>query len=361
MNSFHNPKHPIYLINSIEPEASNMVRWNDEDTVIDSNSSTEAADTPQGIEARNLFLYAKMNAWDDLIGCLPSYSPETIRYACDEAAGDEKASLLHVVLSSSDVPLHVISAVLESTGNPKSMVTDTNALKQTPLHTAVHFIPERAEVIECLVQVAPEIVNYRDHLNLRPIDILLQKIIMTEEVVKYVNNTGVALLDELWETASILARYANSQQGQSELQPTLHSCLRILDFPFALKERALKRYASQLREKDAVGDLPLHVIASQIPPTEGGIDEDYELDFLNKILTQCPAAAAEWNNAHHTPLYVAINGGRKWNSGVRRLLEANPAAIGNIQLPRMMFPFLLEKLNPTTLFGVLVTQPELLP
>lgn len=338
-----------------------MVRWNEEDTVIDSNASTEVVQAPQSVEARNLFLFAKMNAWDDLIRCLPSHSADNIRYACDEEAGDEKASLLHVVLSSDEVPLHVIRAILDSTRNPRSMVIDTNAVKQTPLHTAVHFIPERADIIECLVRVAPAIISYRDHLNLRPIDILLQKIIMTEEVVKYVNNTGEALLDELWETASILARYANSRRGQLELQPTLHSCLRIFDFPFALKERALKKYYQQLTEPNSFGDLPLHVIARQTPPIEGGVDEDYELDFLNRVLTLCPAAAAQWNNEHHTPLNVAIQSGRKWNSGVRRLLEANPAAIGNVQLPRTVFPYLLARLKPSTLYGVLVAQPNLLP
>ncbi|CAJ1906381.1 unnamed protein product [Cylindrotheca closterium] len=337
-----------------------MVRWNEEDTVIDNNTSIEVVQAPQNVEARKLFHFAKMNAWDDLIGCLPSYSEDTIRHACDEAAGDEKASLLHVVLSSDSVPVHVIRAILDSTGNPASMVSETNVLKQTPLHTAVHFIPERADIIECLVRVAPAIIGYRDHLNLRPIDILLQKIIMTEEVVKYVNNTGVALLDELWETASILARYANSKKSQPQFQPTLHSCLRIFDFPFALKERALKRYYQQLTVVDATGDLPLHVIARQTPPAEGGVDEDYELDFLNRVLTLCPAAAAQWNNEHHTPLYVAIKSGRKWSSGVRRLLDANPAAIGNVQLPRALFPYLLARLKPSTLYGVIVAQPELL-
>lgn len=187
-----------------------------------------------------------------------------------------------------------------------------------------------------------------------------RKIIMAEEVVKYVNNTGEALLDELWETASILARYANSRQGQLELQPTLHACLKIFDFPFALKERALKRYYQQLTKPDAAGDLPLHVIARQTPPIESGVDEDYELDFLNRVLMLCPAAAAHWNNEHRTPLYVAIQSGRKWNSGVQRLLDANPAGMGNVQLPRACFPYLLEKLKLSTLYGIIVAQPELL-
>jgi len=104
----------------------------------------------------------------------------------------------------------------------------------------------------------------------------------------------------------------------------------------------------------------LHVIARQTPPAEGGVDEDYDLDFLYRVLTLCPAAAAQWNKEHQTPLYVAIHCGRKWNSGIRRLLDANPAAIGNIQLPRRLFPFLLAKLKPSTLFGVINASPDLL-
>lgn len=153
-----------------------MVRWNDEDTVIDNNTSIEVVQAPQSVEARNLFHFAKINAWDELIGCLSNYSADTMLHACDQANGYENASLLHVVLSSEEVPLRVVREILDSSCNPTSMVSDTNAMKQTPLHIAIHFIPERTEIIECLVRVAPAIISFRDHLNLRPIDILLQKV-----------------------------------------------------------------------------------------------------------------------------------------------------------------------------------------
>ena len=111
-------------------------------------------------------------------------------------------------------------------------------------------------------------------------------------------------------------------------------------------------------EPDEVGDLPLHVIARQLPPLDGGIDEDYELDFLNRVLELCPTAAEQFNHENHTALYVAIRSGRKWHSGIRRLLEANPAAIVNLALPRALLPRLFAMIQPSTIFGVLVAQLE---
>jgi hypothetical protein len=338
-----------------------MASWNDEDNIIDGNDSVGVVKSKFGKEAKNLFLFAKLGAWDDLVQNLHTCSSEIIRDSLDESAGDEGATLLHVVLTSCKVPVAVVETILEFAGGPPSMVTIQNSMQQTPLHTAIHCIPERTEIVECLVRVAPEIARQRDYLHLRPIDILAQKVIMTEEVIKYSHQHGEQILDDLWETAHVLCNLWRDQT--LERQPIVHTCLKSFDFPFALKERALKRYETQLRQTDGGGDLPLHVIARQSPPPKGEEEEDYELDFFNRILYLYPGGASQRNNEHETPFLIAIRSGRRWNSGILRLMEAHPAAIDDLQLPRGVYAIFFARLvkaeRMSILYDVINAQPQL--
>jgi hypothetical protein len=341
-----------------------MVSWNDEDDMIEGNDSVGVVKSKFGKKAKNLFLFAKLGAWDDLVQNLHACSSKIIRDSLDELAGDEGATLLHVVLSNCKVPVAVVETILEFAGGPPSMATIQNSMQQTPLHTAIFFIPDKTEIVECLVRVAPEIARQRDCMHLRPIDILTQKVIMTEEVIKYSHQYGEKILDDLWETAHVLAHANSLWQDQTlERQPIVHTCLKSFDFPFALKERALKRYETQLRQTDGGGNLPLHVIARQYPPHKGEEEEDDELDFFNRVLSLYPGGASQLNDEHETPFFIAIRSGRRWNSGLLRLLEAHPAAIDDLQLPRGIYPLLFARLvkaeEMSILYDVINALPQL--
>ena len=349
-------------------------------------------------DARYLFRMARSNDWDGLEHNLKSSSFEVLRNAVDDAystAGDEESnSLLHVLVTCSDVPVTIVrtiltksptspSSALEGSTLPKedstSLATIQNHAKQTPLHTTLHVVPERTDIVDCLVRAAPETVRCRDVLRVRPIDILCQKIIMMEEVIKYSHHhreEEKGMLNCLWETVRVLAQAACSNDGEEspsrnlmqpheQQQPILHACLLGRDFPFALKERAMKRYRSQLKHTNANGDLPLHIISRLPPPkrVEEDDEDDFEGDFLERILSLYPAAAAVCNQEGQIPLVLATKNGRRWNSGVSLLLEAHPFGVEDLQLPLQLYPMLFERLQKDgrtcTLFHLIQAKPEL--
>jgi hypothetical protein len=275
---------------------------------------------------QRLLRLARLEAWEELIVSLQASSSETILFVVEESMDEEGGpsdimdpevtSLLHVVCTSANVPLLVVEMILDLSGGPPSVATIPNHLQQTPLHITLHFIPERTDIVDCLVRAAPEGVHLRDtHEYVRPIDILYQKLIMREEVIKLVSSHSdeeemdylYGDLDDLWETAKILAQASCSNATNHKMmcndtpppprppQPIVHSCLLVKDFPVALTERAMKRYWKQLRETNADGDLPLHVIARVSPPPKGEGDDDEEDeedddegDFLDRVVSLYP-------------------------------------------------------------------------
>lgn len=338
-----------------------MVICNDEEHVVEGDDAASGLDSKHCKEALDLFQFAKLGDWDPLVHRLRRCPSEVIRSVLDASAGIEGSTLLHVVVTSQKVPITVVETIVQEGGTP-SVASIRNTLEQTPLHTAIHCIPERPDIVEYLVREAPETVSQWDHLHLRPIDILTMKVILSEEVVKYSHNEKM-ILEELWETAHILAHANNSWRDQPlRRQPIVHTCLQTLDFPFALKLRALRRFGKQLRQANDDGDLPLHVIARQ-PPLPKGEEVDDELDFLNRVLSLYPLGATEWNNARETPLLIAIRSGRKWNSGVLQLLEAHPAGLNDLKLPRVVYPTLFARIlkadKKAILYEIINAQPQL--
>lgn len=322
----------------------------------ENDSITRVQSEYDKVASKHLFLCAKLNAWDDLVQNLKTTSADIVRNGVDESDIDDGVSLLHVVLTHSKIKLSIIEGILDA-GGRHQMAMLSNSLKQTPLHVTIHFIPERTEIVKCLIQAAPETIQQRDYLYLRPIDILCQKLIMMEEVNKYTHQHENSL-DALWETAHLLA--IASCAHTVEQQPILHSCLQSFDFPFALKDRAIKRYHEQLRQIDTNGDLPLHIIARQPPPPTADDDEG---DFLEKVLHLYPEAASKCNLQNESALLVAIQSGRRWQSGISLLLEESPSMICDLDLNRQLYPLLFEKLLKdsewSTVYSILQAKQDL--
>lgn len=273
----------------------------------------------------------------------------------------------------------------------------------------------RPELIQLLVDTAQTAVRQRDMEGLLPIEILTQNILMKEERLRYITHHPVSYrtgrdLEANWECAYILVRAAaQGTQGQgiesspytseshldqritglssnshgvegdededdhgdgdgtdnnAAIIPTrkfmLHACLKANDIPLALIERAMKRYHDELDVIDELGDLPLHLVAAQ-----GQAADDAD-DLLGEILNAYPPAACARNNIGAMPLDLAIASGRRWETGIGKLLQVNPealveSAVSHIpdNLYPLAFAILLQHDAASLVFGMLTAKPGL--
>lgn len=342
-----------------------------------------------------LFDLVREERWEVMSERLENTPPIVVRDQTDPSDNEDDApgdTILHVVAGMERVPVQVVEKIISRILTIESSIASLrNCLQQTPLHIAVFSIPERTDVIERLYHACPENVQARDALRLRPIDIITERIIMLEEVIKYSTREEVdwdGMIKRFWESVGVLVGASKSGQcskdgNDDETTRTtspllLHACLRSKDVPFALTDRAMKHNKGQLELVDDNGDLPLHTV-SRIPPpvrrratsnpeeeedddddSDDEDDDNGEGDFMNRILSAYPQAAAQYNHAHQLPLIVAIESGRKWNSGISRLLEVYPSAIQDAHLPLNIFPFMFERLSsqPDITYRILQSLPD---
>jgi ankyrin repeat protein len=295
--------------------------------------------------------------------------------------------------------------ILAVGGSEAASFTDESA--RTPLHIAALEVADvtSPELIQLLVDAAPEAARQRDVEGLLPIEMLTHKILMKEERLRYITHHPVSSrtgrdLEANWQCAYILVRATQGQkQGLASSSPTteshldqvtgissrhgvdveeeeeeestnnaaiparqlmLHACLKANDIPLALIERAMKRYHDQLEEIDELGDLPLHLVAAQ------GQADDKTDDLLDEILNAYPPAACVRNNNGAMPLDLAIASGRRWETGIEKLLQVNPEAllestVSNIpdNLYPLVFFTLLQHDATSLVFGMLTAKPGL--
>jgi ankyrin repeat protein len=309
-----------------------------------------------------------------------------------------------------EIPLESFQTILKVGGSEAASFTDNN--ERTPLHIAIlEAADSRPELIQLLVDTAPEAARQRDVEGLLPIEILTQKILMKEERLRYITHHPVSSrtgrdLQANWQCAYILVKatqgkrrqgqeYALTPSSNSHLnqvtglhsshdvdgeendkddegannhaamtparQLMLHACLKANDIPLALIERAMKRYHDQLEEIDDLGDLPLHLVAAQ------GQADDTEDDLLGEILNAYPPAACVRNNRGALPLDLAIASGRRWKTGIEKLLQVNPEALMESTVSVIsdsLYPLIVATLlqhDATSLvFGMLTAKPGLI-
>jgi ankyrin repeat protein len=318
--------------------------------------------------------------------------------------------LLHAACLIPETPLVSFQTILQVGGKQAASFTDDSA--RTPLHMAVleGAADMRPEIIQLLVEVAPEATRQRDAEGLLPIEILTQKILMKEERQRYVQphriSASAARLEANWQCAYMLVRASMSSSSpttceQSPLehqavtdgvdgaeeegaenddngegsndtailpvtrprQLMLHACLKPNDMsiPLALIKRAMKRYPDELSVVDELdgGNLPLHLIAQQA-------DADDTDDLLGEILNAYPPAACVRNRDGATPLDLAIQSGRQWETSIGTLLQANPNALWEStvydifdNLHPLVFATLLRHDAASLVFGMLRAKPGL--
>jgi ankyrin repeat protein len=308
-----------------------------------------------------------------------------------------------------EIPQESFQTILAVGGSEAASFTDNNM--RNPLHIAIlEAADSRPELIQLLVETAPEAAQQRDVEGLLPIEILTQKILMKEERLRYITHRPVSSrtgrdLQANWQCAYILVKAAQRKQRQRQEKgkelasiPTternldihgvddekedkddgdgdgsnhnaamiparhlmLHACLKANNIPLALVERAMKRHHDQLEEIDELGDLPLHLVAAQ------GQADDTEDDLLGEILKAYPPAACVRNNHGALPLDLAMASGRRWETGIEQLLQVNPEAliestvsvIPDNLYPRI-FATLLQHDTTSLVFGILSANPGL--
>lgn len=347
---------------------------------MDSSNLTED-EVVQRWLAESLFPLARAKRWTKLMEEMKDIQSDILRNRVEDV--EEGMSLLHTVLSSGDakVPVEVIKCIIErssrgvndydsgdnndAVGVASSMAMLTDNHGDTPLHKCVYCMPERDDIAAYLVQQAPAAVLARNRMNYLPIDLLSNRIIMKEEVTKYSDKTSLKdEMERMWKTVLCLTHSSRPATVHFR-QPLVHSCLVSPAFPDSLLHRAVQRYPEQLRIPNQNGDLPLHLAAKLPPPTQ---DEDDDAsgtesdDVFIFLLIRYKEATSVLNHQGLSPLALAIQFGHGWQSGtIRSALDVCPEAVGQLNLPPKVLPFLLERLvNENRLkatYGVLQAVP----
>lgn len=256
--------------------------------------------------------------WTDLEQWLDAQNDDAHAHN-DDSLG---ALLLDCCAHYPGYPIQAYQAILKQRNGRPALYIDEETL-YTPLHMSVSR-QNRLDVVLALLKVAPQMVHQRDAENqMRPIDTLVYKILITEEKVRYntkKNQTqGMMQLDQIeliahWETAKALVL----AHGIGDLQrniPILHAALlQTTDIPLSLIERAIRRYG--VEERDDYGNLPLHIAAS--------LPHNQESDLLEEILFKNNEKARIRNYNGETALDLAIRSGRTWSTGCEALLRKAP-------------------------------------
>ena len=270
--------------------------------------------------------------WDQAIGLLDRENQDN-ENLCARQRKLMGGVLLMEASSNSSSPLELFEVCILRFGVDSLFYQDDSL--RTPLHAVVSNM-ERPDLCQFLVNHAPSLIEIRDHGGLRAVDILTQRLIMKEEVLRYIpeQSAHCSELHDCWECARILClcHGRNSPFYDKDL-PILHACcLNNSNVPLSLIQRSLRRDSKLLTTRDPKhGNTPLHIVASfaQDLNDENGEDSEMEEeeDLLQEILPACPSAATFTNFSHQYPLDIAIKAGRRWNSGCRALLMAHPAAL----------------------------------
>ena len=245
------------------------------------------------------------------------------------------------------VPLLLYQVVIEVTGTEAATYQDAGL--RTPLHMVLMYL-DRPDIVQFLVETAPNTVHMHDHGGLCPIDILSQKILMKEERMRYLKKAVVEsspsqvneqekqqldaerkLLQDCWECARVLCLAHGGELQSNPKLPLLHSCcLGYGDIPLSLLQSTLRKNRFQLRLQDDLRrESPLHIIARRfvVRIQDDDDEEEDESSLLEEICNAHPQAAGVVNGNGQYPLDLAIAAGRKWRSGCRCLAKAYPLAL----------------------------------
>ncbi|GFH46166.1 hypothetical protein CTEN210_02640 [Chaetoceros tenuissimus] len=128
--------------------------------------------------------------------------------------------------------------------------------------------------------------------------------------------------------------------------------------PYIFVRLALLLNTEIVREQDKHGNLPLHFAIGK--PVSRRCEANYS-KIIDLLVDTYPDACRIKNYADKYPLHLAIEREKKWNLGIKKVLEVFPTAIHSLDLDVRLFPFLLAKLDKHNMFKILSTSNSLMP
>lgn len=309
--------------------------------------------------ADNLLLLATTNQWEAFL--------DSAKEGCKNNTVQPLFIFSMLISMKSDVPDNVMESFIDM-NCPALALQRSQEDGSTPLHEAVNG-GISVTSIRILVEACPASVKVQDVYYQTPLDSLSQKIVMSEERRKYTyegsNDDLYPKGDPLWECARLMISALCYSSNECHLLgvhftsvPLLHAIvLAGTRCPESLRRRAFDLFSFQLTVKDSNGNLPIHLCASIMPDFQ----EDAEVDDLCELIDKGPQTLLIRNLAGKTPLQIAKESGRSWNTGICALLTANPESLESFHLQLALYPSILAKVPRDTnfIFRVLCNKPAI--
>lgn len=326
----------------------------------------------------------------------PAVVVQSLLRAYPEAStivGTTMMNPLHITCSSPHASVHVVRILLDEGDPIQTSMRDVDG--DTPLHTACRC-GAPIDVLEALLRADPSIVNERDYEGLTPLLRLWVRyfVILGDDVIENVRGAAdlTGDLGEAWQKTELLLRCAHhgslpplwtsghADDGRDKVFRVLHAAADV-DCPRAVVKIASILHSHQLEELDDEGMTPL-ILACKAPifkvrdlSDKGYLLEDRILgdtnsnvDFLatsSKDESAGDATATQpsvidilvnatlCKDRHFSniacipspcgrlPLNWAILSGKKWNEGLKALVETYPEALGMVDMETGLYPFML--------------------
>jgi ankyrin repeat protein len=333
----------------------------------------------------------------------PSVVVQSLLRAYPEAStkvGTTLMNPLHITCSSPHASVHVVRILLDGGDAYQTSMRDVDG--DTPLHTACRC-GAPMEVLEVLLRANPATVHQRDYEGLTPVLRLWVRyfVILGDDVIDNVRGAADVVTGELgeaWKKTELLLRCAHHGSlpppwtmgpiDESEkVFRVLHAAAAV-DCPRAVVKIATILHSHQLEERDEDGMTPL-IIACKAPifkvrdlsdkgylledrihgddnnndalPAISKDDDDDEEATVHQpsvieILLQAPLnperqlcnIACIPSPCGRLPLNWAIVSGKKWNEGIKALVEAYPDALGMVDMETGLYPFMLAASTVTS-------------
>lgn len=319
--------------------------------------------------------------------------------AASTLVGTTGMTPLHLTCSSAHASVHVVRVLLELGREGQCKIRDLDG--DLPLHAACRS-GAPLEVLKALLSAHPAAATERDFEGLTPLLRLWVRYVVTlgddplENIASEADLTGE--LGEAWRKTELLLRCA--YQGKLDENAQQHSNMDVVhaaatvDCPRQVVKIAARIFPHQLATRSGCGGLTPLLVAAQAPifkvrdlsddgyffedvvhgDQSGESDDEEEppsdtQPSVIEILLQAnqgdaTSAACFADPSGRLPLHLALHTGKKWDQGVRDLVQVHPEGLAHLDPTCNLFPFLLaaqgEPSDLNTVYEVLRVNPSVL-
>lgn len=313
--------------------------------------------------------------------------------------GTSNMTPLHIACSSSNASVHVVRMLLELGDPQQARLRDVDG--DTPLHAACRC-GASLPVLEVLLRNNPAAVHERDFEGLTPLLRLWVRyfVVLGNDAVESVRGPGdvTGAIGQAWKKTELLLKCAHKGSLlQEEMGFRAVHAAAAVDCPRPVVKMAVHVYPHQLSEKDENGLTPLLIACqARVFKVRDLSDEGYALEdivhgdedevygmgsfeqsddagqqpsvieiLLNANQADATAMACVPDPLGRLPLHIALETGKKWNEGVRDLIEVYPDSLTTPDPTNTLWPALVaaegDRVDLGTVFEVLRADPSFLP